>query len=181
QTEAMQQFDHVLFACHSDQALGILGADATSLERELLSQFPYQKNVAVLHTDPSVLPRHSKACASWNYYIGPSGPGQSATVTYNMNILQGLRSRHMLNVTLNSDDLIDPARVIDRFVYHHPIYTTRRRAAQQRHHEVINRNRTSFCGAYWRNGFHEDGVVSAINVCRELGARPPWSVDDSEA
>ena len=179
--DAVQQFDHVLFACHSDQALKILKQETTPVERELLSQFPYQKNIAVLHTDPSVLPRHAKARASWNYHIGPSGPGQSATVTYNMNLLQGLQSRHTFNVTLNSDDLIDTAHVIERFAYHHPVYTTQRRAAQQRHHELINRNRTSFCGAYWRNGFHEDGVVSAINVCRELGVNPPWSVDSSES
>jgi len=175
-----QQFDHVVFACHSDQSLKILGDEATSLERELLLQFPYQKNIAVLHTDPSVLPRNAKAHASWNYHIGPSETGQAATVTYNMNILQNLESRHSLNVTLNSDHSIDQSRVIDRFVYHHPVYTTQRQSAQQRHHELIDRNRTSFCGAYWRNGFHEDGVVSAIRVCRRLGVSPPWGMDGSE-
>ena len=96
-------------------------------------------------------------------------------MTYNMNILQRLPTQTTFNVTLNSEDLIDPSRIIDRFVYHHPIYSTQRRSVQQRHSEVINQNRTSFCGAYWRNGFHEDGVVSALAVCRAMGVEPPWS------
>ena len=94
-----------------------------------------------------------------------------------MNILQRLQTETTFNVTLNSEDLIDPSRIIDRFVYHHPIYSTRRRAAQQRHGELINQNLSSFCGAYWRNGFHEDGVVSAIAVCRGLGVEPPWKIE----
>jgi predicted NAD/FAD-binding protein len=172
-----EEFDHAVFACHSDQALSILGEAATSTERELLGEFPYQKNIAVLHTDKAVLPRRRKAWASWNYQIGKDGPRQAATVTYNMNILQRLQTDTTFNVTLNSEDLIDPSRIIDRFVYHHPIYSTRRRAAQQRHSELINQNRSSFCGAYWRNGFHEDGVVSAIAVCRGLGVEPPWKIE----
>lgn len=168
-------YDHVVFACHSDQALAILGAGASPTERELLGAFPYQQNIAVLHTDESVLPRRRKVWASWNYQIGKEGPRQAATVTYNMNILQRLPTQTTFNVTLNSEDLIEPSRIIDRFVYHHPIYSTRRRAVQRRHGEVVDRNRTSFCGAYWRNGFHEDGVVSAMAVCRALGVEPPWS------
>lgn len=174
-TEEAQTFDHVIFACHSDQALAILGEEASPTERELLGAFPYQKNTAVLHTDEAVLPRRKKAWASWNYQIGKEGPRQAATVTYNMNILQRLPTQTTFNVTLNSEDLIDPSRIIDRFVYHHPIYSTQRRSVQQRHREVTNQNRTSFCGAYWRNGFHEDGVVSALAVCRALGVEPPWS------
>lgn len=174
-SEEPQNFDHVIFACHSDQALAILGGEASSTERDLLGAFPYQKNMAVLHTDEAVLPRRRKAWASWNYQISKKGPRQAATVTYNMNILQRLPTQTTFNVTLNSEDLIDPSRIIDRFVYHHPIYSTQRRAVQQRHGEVINQNRTSFCGAYWRNGFHEDGVVSAMAVCRALGVETPWS------
>ncbi len=170
-----QSFDHVIFACHSDQALAILGEEASPTERELLGAFPYQKNIAVLHTDESVLPRRRQAWASWNYQIGKEGPRQAATVTYNMNILQRLSTQTTFNVTLNSENLIDASRIIDRFVYHHPIYSTQRRSVQQRHSEVINQNRTSICGAYWRNGFHEDGVVSALAVCRALGVESPWS------
>lgn len=184
-----ERFEQIVFACHSDQALRILGDGATPTERELLGEFPYEENSAVLHTDASVLPKRRRAWASWNYHVGEDWPGSSATVTYNMNILQTLDARHTYNVTLNcpvggesmgpgrpQTDAreIDPDRVIDRFVYHHPIYTTRRRAAQQRHTELINQHRTSFCGAYWGYGFHEDGVNSALAVSRGLGVEPPW-------
>ena len=169
-----ERFDQVIFACHSDQALRILGESATPVERKLLGEFPYQENTAVLHTDASVLPKRRRAWASWNYHVREDWPGSDATLTYNMNILQSLKARHTYCVTLNSSDLIAPDRVIDQFVYHHPIYTTRRRAAQQRHAELINQNRTSFCGAYWGYGFHEDGVNSALAVCRGLGVEPPW-------
>jgi len=165
-------FDHVIFACHSDQALQILGGDATAIEREVLREFPYGRNVAVLHTDVSALPRRPKAWAAWNYRVGQESSG-SATVTYNMNILQGLSSRHTFCVTLNGEDSIDPTLELGRFVYHHPIFTTRRAAAQARHHELINVNRTSFCGAYWGNGFHEDGVNSALAVVNGLFGGAP--------
>lgn len=169
-----ERFEQVIFACHSDQALRILGDSATSTERELLGEFPYEENTAVLHTDPTVLPKRRRAWASWNYHVGKDWPGSAATLTYNMNILQSLNARNTYSVTLNSTDQINPERVIDQFVYHHPIYTTRRRAAQERHTELINQNRTSFCGAYWGYGFHEDGVNSALAVCRGLGVEPPW-------
>jgi predicted NAD/FAD-binding protein len=173
-----ERFDHAIFACHSDQALRILGDSAT------LNEFPYQKNSAVLHWDDSVLPERRRAWASWNYHIDGSPShdneeagktaGQSATVTYNMNILQRLNAQRTYCVTLNRDQAIDPQKIIGQYEYHHPIYTTERRAAQQKHPDLINHNRTSFCGAYWGNGFHEDGVNSALAVCRQLGVEPPW-------
>ena len=159
-------FDHVVLACHSDQALRML-ADPRPVERALLSAFPYQRNVALLHTETSMLPRRRRAWASWNYRV-PRQESSHATMTYCMNILQQIRSRHVFNVTLNSPEPIDPAKVLGSFVYDHPVFTTDRAAAQARHHEVINVNRTSFCGAYWRNGFHEDGVWSALAVCHAL-------------
>lgn len=165
-----QSFDHVVFACHSDQALRML-ADPTATERGVLSEFPYGRNIAVLHTDISVLPKRRRAWASWNYHVGGRSSGnadQPATVTYQMNILQRLRSKHTFNVTLNSDEHIDSSKVLRRFEYHHPVFTVRRAAAQTRHGELINVNRTSYCGAYWGNGFHEDGVVSALRVCESL-------------
>ncbi len=168
-----ETFDHVVFACHSDQALRML-ADPTATERAVLSEFPYGRNIAVLHTDPGVLPKRQRAWASWNYRLTgePSKHNeQAATVTYQMNMLQNLQSKHVYNVTLNSDDRIDPAKVIQRFEYHHPIFTVRRATAQARHPELINVQRTSFCGAYWGNGFHEDGVVSALRVCEALSPK----------
>jgi predicted NAD/FAD-binding protein len=161
-----EDFDQVIFACHSDQALRIL-TDPTSTECQLLSAFPYLKNEAVLHTDDSFLPRCRSAWASWNYRI-PREPLAHASVTYWMNQLQHLRSRHQFCVTLNDTAGIDPRKILRRFVYEHPIFTTGRKVAQARHAEVIGVNRTSFCGAYWRNGFHEDGVVSAMAVCEVL-------------
>lgn len=133
----------------------------------MLSAFPYERNDAVLHTDASVLPRSRRAWAAWNYHL-PRDPSQRTSVTYCMNILQDLRSQHVFNVTLNDEVRINQAKVLRRFVYEHPIFTTRRAAAQRRHAELIGPNRSSFCGAYWRNGFHEDGVVSAQAVCRVL-------------
>ena len=172
---APEAFDHVVFACHSDQALRML-ADSTSTERDVLSEFPYGRNLAVLHTDQTVLPKRRRAWASWNYHLaGPSSnpASQVATVTYQMNLLQHLQSKHVFNVTLNNDERIDPAKVLRRFEYHHPIFTVQRAAAQARHCELINVNRTSFCGAYWGNGFHEDGVVSALRVCEALMSKEP--------
>jgi predicted NAD/FAD-binding protein len=167
--QPVERFDHVVFACHSDQALRML-ADPTATEQELLGAFPYERNSAVLHTDESLLPRRRLAWASWNYQI-PAEPTAHATVSYCMNILQHLRSQHTFCVTLNSDDRIDPAKILGRFEYHHPIFTTRRATMQARHREVLNVNRTSFCGAYWGNGFHEDGVNSALAVCDALSCR----------
>jgi len=161
------EFDHVVFACHSDHALSILGAEATATEREVLAAFPYETSTAVLHTDISLLPKRRRAWASWNYLRLPQRLDK-AVVTYNMNILQNLRSDTEFCVTLNADELIDPDRILYRTTYQHPIYTRARQRAQARHPELINQHRTSFCGAYWGNGFHEDGVCSALAVSRRL-------------
>lgn len=156
----VERFDHVVFATHSDQALKILGAEASSKECEILGAFPYSKSTAILHTDESVLPERRRAWASWNFRVVDQQV--PATVTYNMNILQGIDWQKTFCVTLNDESRIDPAKILRRFVYEHPLFTLDRSRAQSRHHELLNFNRTSFCGAYWRNGFHEDGVVSAL-------------------
>ena len=161
------RFDHVIFACHSDQALRIL-ADPSETERELLGAFPYQANEAILHTDPSVLPRRRPAWASWNYHLPADRPDR-ATVTYHMNQLQSLDSKHEFMVTLNDAEGIDPDRIIQKILYHHPVFTAGRTAAQARHVELIDTNRTSYCGAYWGYGFHEDGVRSALRVASVFG------------
>ena len=161
-----ESFDYVFVACHSDQALSML-ADATSVEREVLGNIRYQPNTAVLHTDRSLLPARRRAWAAWNYHI-PADERQRVAVTYNMNMLQGLDAKQQYFVTLNSDDKIDPAKVIRRISYDHPIITNDTVAAQSRHAEVNRGNRTFYCGAYWRNGFHEDGVVSALTAIRHF-------------
>jgi len=164
---AAERFDQVVLACHSDQALRLLD-EPSELERELLSAFPYQRNETVLHTDESLLPKRRRAWGSWNYRIR-SDSSDAVAITYNMNMLQSISSRTQYCVTLNETDRIDPSKVIRRFQYHHPIFTLERDAAQARHEELVRNNRTSFCGAYWGFGFHEDGVRSAIRVAEHFG------------
>lgn len=154
-----QHFDAVFLACHSDQALGIL-ADPSACEREVLAAIPYQRNEAVLHTDARLLPRRKLAHAAWNYHVLPGRTGPVA-LTYHMNILQRLDVPVPLLVTLNRSDAIDPAFIIRRMTYHHPLFTPASIAAQARQRELNGVQRTYFCGAWWRNGFHEDGVTSA--------------------
>ncbi len=162
------RFDQVILACHADQALAIV-TDASATEREILGHFPYEANEAVLHTDESVLPRSRRAWASWNYHLSAAAEKRAA-VTYNMNILQGIESRHVFCVSLNEPG-INPERVIRRLVYHHPVFRPGRSRAQKRHAELIQYNRTSYCGAYWGFGFHEDGVSSAVRVCESFGCQ----------
>jgi predicted NAD/FAD-binding protein len=163
-------YDHVVLACHSDQALQILGPAATPTEREILSAFPYQRNTALLHTDTSVLPRSRRAWASWNYLL-PATQRAAATVTYDMTRLQSLPVAERLLVTLNADERIDPRKVLRRMVYHHPVFDARRAAMQRRHRELIDHQGVSYCGAYWGHGFHEDGVRSALAVAEVLAPR----------
>lgn len=162
-----ETFDHVIFACHSDQALSILGDEATVAEREVLSSFPYQSNVATLHTQDSVLPKNKRAWACWNYFI-PNEPSSSATVTYNMNALQSINAPKTLCVTLNDTGRISPTNVIQTIRYSHPTFGINRKQMQSRQNELNGPNQTSFCGAYWGNGFHEDGVNSALAVVDAL-------------
>lgn len=157
-----EEFDYAFVATHSDQALRILN-DATALEREVLGAFEYQPNEAVLHTDRRMLPKKRLAWAAWNYHI-PRQDRCRATVTYNMNILQSLRTQQPVCVTLNGTEHIDPEQIITRMHYEHPIYTPASVAAQRRQAEINGPKRVYFCGAYWRFGFHEDGVISALNA-----------------
>jgi predicted NAD/FAD-binding protein len=158
-------FDHVFIACHADDALALL-ADPSPAEREVLSALPYQANEAALHTDESLLPRTRRAWAAWNAHV--LGPGQPVALTYNMNILQGLASRHTFCVTLNRTQDIAPSKILRRMVYRHPLFTPAGVAAQRRHRELNGPMRTWYCGAYWRYGFHEDGVWSALEALRHF-------------
>lgn len=160
-----EPFDCVVLACHSDEALAML-ADASALENETLGAIQYQANEAILHTDASLMPRSKSAWAAWNYHV-PISSGSHVAVTYNMNILQSLSTDTQYMVTLNDDRGIDPDKIIRRIQYQHPIYSGQAVAAQSQH-AAINKGRTFFCGAYWRNGFHEDGVVSALRACEYL-------------
>jgi uncharacterized protein len=159
-------FDEVVLACHSDQALRMLG-DPSAAEREILGAIPYQANEAVLHTDKAMLPRRRRAWSSWNYHLLTEPTGRS-TVTYHMNRLQSLAAADQYCVTLNRGEAIAPERVIRTISYAHPVFSSDSAAAQKRHHEISGVNRTHYCGAYWGWGFHEDGVVSALRACAPL-------------
>jgi len=165
----LERFDHAVLACHSDQALALL-ADASDRERAILGAIPYQANDVVLHTDAALLPRRRKAWAAWNAFI-PREPGAPCTVSYCMNLLQSLDSPEPLVVTLNRSEAVDPARVLRRLRYHHPVYTHGSVAAQRRKAEIQGVNRTWFAGAYWGWGFHEDGMRSAVDVAAALEVR----------
>lgn len=164
---ATEQFDHVVLATHSDQALALL-SDATQTEKEILRAIPYQENLAILHTDSSLLPDLRSIWSSWNYLI-PKEDTDRASLTYDMNILQSIQAAEEFCVTLNRPHDIDPDKELGRFLYHHPVFTKDAISAQKRHGEISGRNRTHFCGAYWGYGFHEDGVKSALAACTYFG------------
>lgn len=167
---SIRAFDSVIFACHSDQALALL-AEPTTAERSVLGAIPYNSNEVMLHTDTRLLPRERRAWAAWNYLLDRNND-QQAVLTYNMNILQGIKSNTEFCVTLNARDKIDAAKVLGVYHYSHPAYSLASITAQNRWAEINGRNNTYFCGAYWANGFHEDGVLSAIRVAEAL--RVKW-------
>lgn len=167
-TGGREMYDSVFVACHSDQALALL-ADPTPEEQAVLGAIRYQPNEAVLHTDTSILPGKRRAWSSWNYFV-PGDPQDRVVVSYNMNILQSLQAQQTYVVTLNGSHLVDPATVIRRVQYDHPMYSLETIAAQRRQAE-LNNDRTFYCGAYWRNGFHEDGVVSALDAVQHFEER----------
>lgn len=164
-------FDEVIFACHSDQAIKIL-SEPSAEEQSILGNMAYQANEVVLHTDSSLLPKRKAAWASWNYLLeGCEGEKQRLpSLTYNMNILQHVDAgTNTFCVTLNSTDQIDASKILRKFTYDHPVFTTESIAAHQRKDEIQGVSNIWFCGAYWYNGFHEDGVRSALDVVKALG------------
>ncbi len=184
---AVEAFDYVVLACHSDQALALL-ADADAAEREILGALPYEPNEVVLHTDESLLPRRRLARAAWNYHLldrsllgrsstdaacgsaacGSADAARGVAVTYCMNTLQSLDTPTRYLVTLNHTAAINPRRIIKRIACSHPIYTPRGVAAQGRRAEISGARRTFYCGAYWSCGFHEDGVRSGLLACEDF-------------
>jgi predicted NAD/FAD-binding protein len=165
-----EEFDHVVLACHSDQALELLNTP-TRAEREVLGAIGYQPNRVILHTDASVMPQRRRAWAAWNALI-PREPGTACTVSYWMNRLQGIDSAEPLIVTLNPTGPIDAAKVLRSLQYAHPVYTHASVAARARKAEIQGASRAWFAGAYWGWGFHEDGMRSAVEVAAALEV--PW-------
>lgn len=170
-TVLTEEFDEVIFACHSDQALAMLETP-TSQQQAVLSNIKYAMNDVVLHTDTNILPQRELAWASWNYLIkgDENETLQPATVTYNMNILQSLQTEHTFCVTLNNTAEIDPEKILGRYQYAHPQFSPSMVNAQGQRSTICGINNLHFCGAYWYNGFHEDGVRSALDVCARFGA-----------
>jgi predicted NAD/FAD-binding protein len=174
------RFDRLVLACHSDQALAILGNDASEAEREILGAMTYQPNDTVLHTDARLLPQNRKAWAAWNATV-PRDASEVCTVSYCMNLLQGIQSPEPFIVTLNRTAAIDPNKILRRMRYHHPEYTHASVAAQARKAEIQGVRRTWFAGAYWGWGFHEDGIRSAVEAAEAMGVRWQPAAEDATA
>lgn len=162
-----EEFDEVIFACHSDQALAALASPSDN-ECAVLGSIAYQKNSVVLHTDSQLLPSRRKTWSSWNYLLD-TNPKHPPVLTYSMNILQGIKSNTEFCVTLNATDKIDPQKILGEYEYSHPEFNPGTIQAQAAWPLINGVNRTWFCGAYWFNGFHEDGVNSALRVVKALG------------
>jgi len=160
-------YDRVIIGTHSDQALKMI-ENPSHEEREILSAIPYQTNVAHMHWDCSVLPKQKNAWASWNYFK-PNKLKDETTVTYYMNMLQSLNIPRNVCVSLNMEEHIDPKKIYKKIIYQHPVFTSEAILAQKRHKEIDGVNKIHFCGAYWGSGFHEDGVISALSVCKSFG------------
>ena len=167
--DVTENFDAVVFATHSDQALKIL-SDPSESEIGILSSIPYQKNEILLHTDSSILPRRKLAWASWNYQLD-SNPELPVVLTYNMNILQNIKCKKTFCVTLNDNGSVDKNKILKKIKYHHPLFNVDGIKVQKRKSEISGVNNTYYCGAYWRNGFHEDGVASALDVGKHFGEK----------
>ncbi len=170
-SDQSELFDQVVFACHSDEALGLLG-DASAAERDILGAITYRPNRVTLHRDTKLLPQRPLAWSSWNYLVQGAG-AQPPLLTYNMNILQNIQAPITFCVTLNDPGLIKPEMVFHEVTFSHPVFSAAATQAQERWQEINGVNKTWFAGAYWLNGFHEDGLVSALRVVNQLGVSVP--------
>ena len=169
-----ETYDQVVLATHADQSAALL-ADATDAERASLAAIPYQANLAVLHTDERFLPRRRRAWASWNFHAPTSSlSGAPVSLTYLLNRLQPLPFRRPVMVTLNPQEAPRAERVLGSWTYHHPVFNEGSDAAKAAIDGLQGQSRTWYCGAWMRYGFHEDGLLSAVNVARRLGVPPPW-------
>ncbi len=162
-----EYFDHVFFACHADQALGIL-VDPTEEERTVLSAIRFQVNTAILHTDNSIMPQRKDAWSAWNYLLPKENAKKSVAVTYYMNLLQNISAGQDYFVSLNIPERIKPESIIANVEYMHPVFDKAAIRAQKKHSSINGHQHTWYCGAYWRNGFHEDGVWSAIQSVEQF-------------
>ena len=163
-----ETFDQLVFACHSDQALDLL-KNASIEEKAILGELLYQQNDVILHSDASLMPKKSLSWASWNFLAGEQEHNDPPLDTYCMNILQGIASDQPFLVSLNARHKIDPEKIIGEYDYTHPVYSVAGMKAQSRRNEISGVGRIHYCGAYWYNGFHEDGVRSALDIGEKFG------------
>jgi predicted NAD/FAD-binding protein len=168
-----KKYDRVILATHADQAVNLL-EDPTSLESELLTPFIYQKNIATLHTDESIMPTKKSAWSAWNYIVQEMKGKLVATTAYHMNALQRVSEKKQYFVSINDPGMIDRAKVIREIAYEHPIFTPETAMAQKRLHQLNENGTTYFCGSYFRFGFHEDALASAVHVCERILGGNPW-------
>jgi predicted NAD/FAD-binding protein len=163
-SDGTEIFDYIFFACHSDEALKLI-IDPSTQEKEVLSSIPYSKNEVTLHTDESIMPNNKLTWAAWNYNIDSTNDMPIA-LTYNMNILQNLKTQQTILVTLNDNGNINPEKVLKKINYDHPLFSLKSVEAQKNYGIISGVNRTGYAGAYWGNGFHEDGISSAYNAIK---------------
>jgi hypothetical protein len=168
-----EQFDNVILASHSDQALALL-ADATDAERSVLSALRYAPNMVYLHRDASLMPKRRSVWSSWNYLAREGDDGAAVSVTYWMNELQSIDKDRPLFVSLNPPRPPAAHLTFETFACDHPQFDAAALAAQRRLHLIQGQRNTWFCGAYSGYGFHEDGLTSGLEVAERLGARLPW-------
>lgn len=169
-----EQFDRVVFACHSDQALAML-TDPTSEESATLGAIGYQLNRAVLHADPSIMPKRKTCWASWTYTTGQQKESDPVGITYWMNTLQSIPHDDLLLSSLNPTSAIREELIYEETSFMHPVFDRGALEAQSRIKSLQGLNNTWFCGAYLRNGFHEDGYSSAVDVANHMKLIPQWA------
>ncbi len=171
-------FDQVIMATHADDSLRLL-SDATTQEQEVLGAFSYQKNIAIIHKDESFMPKNKRCWASWNYYITPAESANRlvSSTQYWMNSLQGVSDQNNYFVAINPQR--SPQSALKTITYHHPLFNLDAIQAQKKvpqlHEQGLNQTQTFFCGAWQRYGFHEDGLLSAVNLCEKLLKKDVWS------
>lgn len=166
-------YDKVIIASHADQALRML-KNPTDMESKLLGLFEYQKNVATLHTDSSIMPKVTRAWSAWNYRVQHVDGELKATTVYDMNILQGISNKVNYFESINDHGLVDPAKVLRRIEYEHPIFTPKTAEAQKNLYHLNASGPVYFCGSYFRFGFHEDALTSSVNLCKQFLKADPW-------
>jgi len=167
------RFDEVVLACHADDAMALL-ADSEGAEARALSAIRYSTNNVVLHRDPRFMPKRKHCWASWNYHSDGKGDEPAISLTYWMNLLQSIDPAYPVFVTLNPSEALPAESVFNSHVFHHPIFDNGAVAAQRALRAIQGERHTWFCGAHMRHGFHEDGLMSAMDVAERLGAPAPW-------